>query len=115
MPPRGHNKSAAQRDTEDTRHRHCAPRTTSLSLFLFLRLPRRTDYTLCYRRAVADLPFTKNLSYTYIIRKREKERERRAIPRSMRDEVTLLIVTLNNIKAIKASSIKVLIMIEFFK
>lgn len=25
MPPRGHNESSAQRDTEDTRHRHCAP------------------------------------------------------------------------------------------
>lgn len=30
MPPRGHNESSAQRDTEDTRHRHCVPRSPSV-------------------------------------------------------------------------------------
>lgn len=30
MPPRGHNESSAQRDTEDTRHRHCMSRSPSV-------------------------------------------------------------------------------------
>lgn len=74
MPPRGHNESSAQRDTEDTRHRHCVP-PPSLC-------PGNLE-RIIHRHAIVDLP---------IHEKSLQEREKRKIvAQTIRDSLLFII------------------------